>query len=220
MFKKTIVAFGCSFIRHSFDNENPKRENRGAKLPRPLIQNHLSYQNQLALYEETSFIVELAEKLKVNSKNYSQGGSGVRSAIHKIIQYVDNNDASNELIILGISSFTRFDIIRPSMMGKYPKLSNEEYVKWYDEEDAGVEITTLLKLLHMYLDSKGVEHIFINTLNHTTSTKEIVPTFIFPCGSEFWTEHIYHYDKTYALGHPNISDHQILSKYLFDALSN
>ena len=226
MFKKPIVGFGCSFVRNSIDAENPNRLNIGAKPTRPLVQNHSWAHSKACVEHETSFIIELAEKLKVDSKNYAHGGSGVRSAIHKVIQYVDNNDASNEFIIIGITTFVRFDIIRPSLglMGvsaKYPKLSDEEYAKYYDRKDAGVEITTLLKLLHMYLDSKGIEHIFINTLNYHHSTKDIVPTFIFPCGSEYWTQHIINYDEnSRPRNHPNISDHQILSKYLFDALSN
>ena len=225
MFKKNIIGFGCSFTRNSVDEENPNRLNKGDKPTRPLIQNHSWAHSQACVSHETSFIIELAEKLKVDSKNYAHGGSGVRSAIHKVIQYVDNNDTSNELIILGISTFTRFDIIRPSfgLMGisaKYPKLSNEEYAKYYDRKDASVEITTLLKLLHVYLDYKGIEHIFINTFNYHHSTKEIIPTFIFPCGSEYWTEHIISYDKTAVeRNHPNISDHKLLGKLLFDKLN-
>jgi hypothetical protein len=215
--KREIVSFGCSFVRYSIDNENPQRENHGATPPRPLKQKHAAA-TAASRREETSFSVELAEMLGTNSINRSVGGSGIRSAVYKVLQYIEENDVDNSFLIIGITEFVRFDFIRPSIIDKWPKLPKEEYAKYYDTNDVVFELTTLLKLLTMYLDSKNISHLFINTVNDKVTTKEFLPTFTFPCGSEFWRSHITSYDITYEGEHPNISDHQILAKYLYDAL--
>jgi hypothetical protein len=222
MFKKNIIGVGCSFVRGSADDENIRRLNRGDVPTRPLKQNHIvgPYASN-SLHAQTSFIIELAELLGVDSINHSKGGSGIRSLVFKCLKYVETENTDNDFIIFGLSVFQRFEFANDDILHtKWNKLPKEEYAKYYDRKDASVEITTLLKLLHVYLDYKGIEHIFINTFNYHHSTKEIIPTFIFPCGSEYWTDHIISYDKTAVeRNHPNISDHKLLGKLLFDKLN-
>ena len=74
MFKKTIVGFGCSFVRNSIDEENPNRLNKGAKPTRPLVQNHSWAHSKACTLHETSFIIELAETLDTTERG--EGGHG------------------------------------------------------------------------------------------------------------------------------------------------
>ncbi len=73
-------------------------------------------------------------------------------------------------------------------------------------------------MLHVYLDSKNIPHMFINTM-HDGDVENDLPYFIFPNGITNWREYITKHDITYNYEHPNISDHKLLGKLLFDKLN-
>jgi|TARA_R110001592_G_scaffold10354_3_gene53855 hypothetical protein len=218
--ERRVVSFGCSFVRGSHNDENPNRANRvGTPTLLALKQqyhiNTSGYNNGL----ETCFTSELGELAKTSTNNLGIGGSGIRSAIYKALDYVENDkNASNSYVIIGISELSRFDFIRPSIKHKWPKLSMEEYAKYYDKEDVISEIRMLLKLTYTYFSEIDIPILFINTMNVNFSTKDIVPTFIFPNGSEYWRRYIESYDSSYAFEHPNVADHKHLARLLADKL--
>ena len=220
MFKKNIIGFGCSFVRGSADDENIRRLNRGDTPTRPLKQNHIvgPYASN-SLHAQTSFIIELAELLGVDSKNHSKGGSGIRSLVFKCLKYVETENTDNDFIIFGLSMFQRFEFANDDILHtKWNKLPKEEYAKYYDKIGVDFELNSLLKMLHVYLDSKNIPHMFINTM-HDGDVENDLPYFIFPNGITNWREYITKHDITYEYEHPNISDHKLLGKLLFDKLT-
>ena len=220
MFKKNIIGFGCSFVRGSMDDENIRRLNRGDTPTRPLKQNHIvgPYASN-SLHAQTSFIIELAELLGVDSKNHSKGGSGIRSLVFKCLKYVETENTDNDFIIFGLSMFQRFEFANDDILHtKWNKLPKEEYAKYYDKIGVDFELNSLLKMLHVYLDSKNIPHMFINTI-HDGDVENDLPYFIFPNGITNWREYITKHDITYNYEHPNISDHKLLGKLLFDQLN-
>jgi len=212
-----VIAFGCSFFRHSHDNEEPWRSSKGIHTTTSIPEQH-KYLHYSRPISETSVIEELAELLKVPSYNGSIGGSGNRAIIYRLINYIKNNDTTDNLFIIGLSELTRFDFIKPSILKKWPKLSKEEYARFYDEEDVKFEISTLIELASLYLKSKNINHLFINAMNDYMSTKDICNTFIFPNGAEYWRSYIRSYDSTYRKGHPNVDDHKRLANLLYEQL--
>jgi len=219
--KRNIVSFGCSFVHSSHDDENIKRANRGDTPTNPKKQHHIAktgYNNG----QETCFTSELGELIGTDTNNLGVGGSGIRSAIFKALHYIENNNkAFHSNIIIGLSELSRFDFIKPSIhlnRAKWPKLPMEDYAKYYDKQDVVFEIETLLKLTYSYFKEKNIPVLFINTMNVDISTKDIVPTFIFPNGTEYWRDYITSYDSTYRMEHPNIADHKHLAKLLVDKL--
>ena len=220
---KRILSSGCSYVRHSFDEENPTRANQGDSPTRPLTQEH-EHVSCIALEKETNFTIEAGEKMKIPTICFGEPGSGNRYAIYKVIDYVEKNlkdihDLNDTFFIIGVTEFTRFDIVRPTYhLSNWPRLPIEEYAKYYDRKDSEFEIKSLLKLFTLYLNSKNIPHIFINTMNNVVSIKDIVPTFIFPDGSEYWRTYIKSYDSNYRAEHPNIADHKILAKLITNKL--
>ena len=216
----SITSIGCSFVRHSIDIENPKRPNSGASPTRPLTQKHTTI-NQKSLNEETSFTAELGEIMNIPTTNLGIGGTGNRYAIFGLIDYIDKNKVEDTTVLIGVTELTRFDMIKPSHhTRKWPKLPIEIYASYYDKQDTEFEIKALFRMASAYLTSKGISHLFINTMNVDMSTKDIVPTFIFPNGSEYWRRYLTKTDSTYAYEHPNIADHQHLAKLLADKLES
>jgi hypothetical protein len=212
--KRSIVSFGCSFVRGSHDVENPRRANKGDTPTFPKIQKH---ETTTGNYRkgETCFTSELGEIEGVHTMNYGIGGTGVRSAIFKALDYIENNSrAFHSNVIIGISELSRFDFVTPTVHHKWPKLPEEEYAKYFNIEDVVLEIKMLLKLTYCYFKEKNIPVLFINTMNCDLSTRNIVPTFIFPNGMEHWRDYITSYDSTYRYEHPNIADHKHLAKLL------
>jgi len=211
---KKIVSFGCSYVRHSFDNENTERQYRGIHT---INHNNDKYNHYIQFMPETetNFTIELGEMLGVDTENYARGGSGVRSLSNKVIQYLNNNKVEDTFIIMGISDFSRFDFANTNINDKCPKLPIEDYVEYYDEDSVVFEIRGILKMLSCYLKSKNIPHLFINTLNRDYVISDVVDTLQFPSGTEFWCEHIKSYDSTYRLEHPNIDDHIKLSQIIY-----
>jgi hypothetical protein len=221
---KRIVSTGCSFVRNSHEDENPKRANRGDTPTRPLTQLHTCLSN-IAILEETNFTVELGELMQLPSVSNGQGGSGNRYTIYKTLDLVEKGKVKEgDFILIAVTEFTRFDFVRPSYsrdgipISKWPKLPVDEYAKYYSRVDNEFEIKTLFKMASAYLDKKGIPHMFINTMNDIVSIKDIVPTFLFPDNTEYWRTYIKNYDSTYELEHPNIADHKIFAKLLLDKL--
>ena len=208
-----IVSFGCSFVRHSHDNESKVRQNRGIHT---INHNNDNYNHYIRFMPktETNFTLELGEMLGVDTENYATGGSGVRSLSNKVIQYLDNNKVEDTFIIMGISDFSRFDFANTNINDKCPKLPIEDYVEYYDVGSVVFEIRGILKMLSCYLKSKKIPHLFINTLNSDYVISNVVDTLQFPSGTEFWNDHIKSYDSTYQLEHPNIDDHKKLAEII------
>jgi len=208
-----IVSFGCSFVRHSHDNESKVRQNRGIHT---INHNNDNYNHYIRFMPktETNFTLELGEMLGVDTENYAIGGSGVRSLSNKVIQYLDNNKVEDSFIIMGISDFSRFDFANTNINDKCLKLPTEDYVEYYDEDSVVFEIRGILKMLSCYLKSKNIPHLFINTLNSDYVISNVVDTLQFPSGTEFWNDHIKSYDSTYQLKHPNIDDHKKLAEII------
>jgi len=216
--KKRIVSFGCSFVRGSHDQENPKRSNTGDTPTNPKQQYHITTSGYNS-GRETCFTSELGELVETSTNNLGIGGSGIRSAVYKALDYVENDkNALNSYIIIGISELSRFDFIRPSIEMKWPKLQPLDYAKYYDKQDVEFEIKMLLKLTYGYFKENNIPILFINTMNVDISTKDIVPTFIFPDGSEYWRRYLTEADSTYTYEHPNVADHKHLAKLLADKL--
>lgn len=215
----TLVGIGCSFVRHSIDGENQERANIGKKVDhlnrKKIHKTNVSYPET-----ETSFLIEAGEMLDMDTVNLSVGGAGNRYIVFKLFEYLKKTDLNNIIVLIGITDFTRFDFIRPSYLNpKWPKLDKYSYAPFYDKLDSAFEILSLYELLSTYLDSKKIKHLFINTMNMHISTKDLLPTFLFPNGSEYWRNYIKSYDSTYGANHPNIDDHQILGKLIVDHLN-
>jgi len=208
-----IVSFGCSFVRHSHDNESKARQNCGIHT---INHNNDKYNHYISSMPETetNFTLELGEMLGVDTENHAIGGSGVRSLSNKVIQYLDNNKVEDTFIIMGISDFSRFEFASANINDKCVKLPIEIYALYYDEDSVVFEIRGILKMLSCYLKSKNIPHLFINTLNSDYVISDVVDTLQFPSGTEFWSEHIKSYDSTYRLEHPNIDDHKKLAEII------
>ena len=217
---KKLVSFGCSFTRHSHNDENLHRRNRTIKEKRGLLDaapiNYLEIPPN-----ETSYTIEAAIKLKTLHENHAVGGSGVRAVIYKMLYYVKNNPTDDVFITIGISDFSRFDFIKPFWGKKhYPRLPQEDYAKYFDYRDAEFELLSLIEMAGLYLTKNNVSHLFINTLNGEFSIKDKVNTLIFPNNSEYWIDYIQSYDDTYFSEHPNFNDHVILGKLLANKLES
>ena len=216
---KKIVSFGCSFTVKSHNNENLNRRNR------------------IAIKEETCYTSEAANILNIPYENHAQGGSGVRSAIFKMLHYIKNNPIDDIYIMIGISFFSRFDFIKPYESSEdYPipqdgipppfkvrdykffstTFPAEEYVKYYDAKSSEFELLTLIEMAGLYLTKKNIPHVFINTCNRFYKTRDIVNTLIFPGNNEDWRKYIQSYDNNYRYEHPNVNDHVRLGKLLAD----
>lgn len=215
----TLVGIGCSFVRHSIDEENKERANIGKKVD--YRSRKKTHKTTVGYPEtETSFLIEAGEMLNMNTVNLSVGGAGNRYIVFKLFEYLKTAPLNKTIVLIGITDFTRFDFIRPSYLNpKWPKLDKYSYAPFYEEKDSAFEILSLYELLSTYLYSKSIKHLFINTMNMHISTKELLPTFLFPNGSEYWRNYIKSYDSNYCANHPNIDDHQILGKLIADYLS-
>lgn len=205
---KKIVSFGCSFTEFSHNYENSKRKNK------TVIESYIIPGEPEG---ETSFTFVAANNLNTTYENYAYGGSGVRSAIYKMLYYAKTNPIDNVYFVVGVSLFGRFDFIKPfSNIRTYPSFPKEEYARYYDEKSAEFELLTLIEMAGIYLTKKNIPHVFINTCNNYYSTKDIVNTFIFPNNDEYWQKYIQSYDDSYNGNHPNFNDHVILGKLLAD----
>lgn len=217
--KKHIVSFGCSFVDGSHEKENLNRSNIGDTPTIPKQQLHEGLKPHVRKGRETCFTSELGELVGTSTINQAIPGSGIRSAVYKALDYVENDkNAFNSYIIIGLSELSRFEFIRPSIKDFWPKLPKPTYAEYYDKQDVIFEIQMLLKLTYGYFKEKNIPILFINTMNVDISTKDIVPTFIFPDGSEYWRKYLTSSDPTYRYEHPNIADHKHLAKLLADKL--
>jgi|DEB0MinimDraft_4_1074332.scaffolds.fasta_scaffold27250_2 hypothetical protein len=212
-----VISFGCSFIRHSHDNEEPWRPTKGIHTPISIPKQH-KYLHYTRPISETCAIEELADKLSIPSYNRCIGGSGNRAIIYRLLDYIKNNDVTNNLFIIGLSEMSRFDFINPTIAKKWPKLPVEDYTKFYVEEDVKFELTTLIELTSLYLNTNNINHLFVNTMNNSFSTKDVCNTLIFPNGTEYWRDYILSYDDSYKHGHPNIDDHKKLANIIYEQL--
>jgi|MDSV01.1.fsa_nt_gb hypothetical protein len=224
---KKIVSFGCSFTSKSHNNENLKRRNR------------------IAIKEETCYTSEAANILNIPYENHAIGGTGIRSAIFKMLYYIKNNPIDDIYPVIGISFFSRFDFIKPyessedypTNMENYEPIPQdgipppfkvrpythfstifpaEEYVKYYDAKSSEFELLTLIEMAGLYLTKKNIPHVFINTCNKYYKTRDIVNTLILPGNQEDWRKYIESYDDNYRYEHPNFDDHVRLGKLLAD----
>ena len=111
----TLVGIGCSFVRHSIDDENQERVNIGKKVDhlnlKKIHKTNVSYPET-----ETSFLIEAGEMLGMDTVNLSVGGAGNRYIVFKLFEYLKKADLNNTIVLIGITDFTRFDFIRPSYL--------------------------------------------------------------------------------------------------------
>lgn len=78
-----------------------------------------------------------------------------------------------------------------------------------------------LRMFQSWLRDIGLRFLFIDALDKEKRPEEIENLYIFPDGSQVWTDYIKSYDKNYNLIlHPNIYDHIRLAGLLTDHIYN
>ena len=236
---KHIVGIGCSYTRHSIEDEEPWRPSHN---PEHIDRNNFSY------------ITELANNLGATSENLSIGGIGNHHIFQKLYNHVKyNTDIESTLYVIGSTYVHRRDFPHPTRRDAkfsvplYPnslkKVENELYkalvemwetpieeiltfakIWWeriFSEKEAYRELERYIETYKALVHQKNGNIVIINTCNPDNDINGTIRknVYEFDNGITCWREYIKTYDETYGMKHPNYDDHRRLGQLLYQYIN-